>query len=371
MKKLGFGCMRLPLLDETNPASVDIKHVFQMVDTFLLRGFTYFDTAYTYHAMQSEAVVREALVKRHPREAFQLATKLPTMRLTCREDQERIFAEQLQKCGVSYFDYYLLHELGAHSYETAKKLDSFSFVRQKKAEGAIRRIGFSFHDSAQLLDEILTEHPEMEFVQLQINYLDWDNESIQSRKCWEVARRHSKPVIVIEPVKGGTLANVPKAAEQLFFRCRPDRSIASWAIRFAASLDNVMMVLSGMSTLEQLMDNLSYMEQFEPLSEKEHAVIRQAAAMLLRSVAIPCTACRYCLDECPAHLPIPQFFALYNAEQQALNQSFSTQQAYYSNLTRSNGRASDCLGCKKCEASCPQHIHVADWMKAVANTFDH
>ena len=248
-----------------------------MVDTFLEHGFTYFDTAYMYHEFQSEKIVRAALVERHDRSAFTLATKLPTMFLKAEGDQERIFAEQLEKCGVDYFDYYLLHNLNVANYRKVCRFDSFAFAARMKAEGKIRHVGFSFHGSAQLLDEILTKHPEMEFVQLQINYLDWESEWVQSRRCYEVAVKHKKPVIVMEPVKGGTLAKVPKNAEKLFRDREPELSVPSWAIRFAASLDNVMMVLSGMSTLEQMEDNLSYMEDFRPLTEEEKKLTAQVA----------------------------------------------------------------------------------------------
>ena len=267
--KLGFGCMRLPLLREDDFAAVDTAQVERMVDLFLERGFTYFDTAYMYHDFKSETVMREVLVRRHDRASFTLASKLPTMFLKKEGDQERIFAEQLEKCGVDYFDYYLLHNLNVSHYENVRRFDSFAFARRLKAEGRIRRLGFSFHDRADLLDEILTAHPETEFVQLQINYLDWDNESIQSRKCYEVARRHGKPVVVMEPVKGGTLARLPEEAERLLHEVRPDLSPAAWAIRFAASLEGVMMVLSGMSSLEQLRENTGFMQHFEPLDERE------------------------------------------------------------------------------------------------------
>ena len=248
--KLGFGMMRLPLIEPENDRAVDMRQVERMVDAFIEWGFTYFDTAYMYHDFTSECVAREALVKRHARDSFTLASKLPTMFLKKEDDQERIFGEQLVKCGVDYFDYYLLHSLNGTNYATAERLGSFAFVARKKAEGRIRHVGFLFHDRAELLDEILTAHPETEFVQLQINYLDWDNESIQSRMCYEVARRHGKQVVVMEPVKGGALARVPAEAERLFRDLRPDLPPASWAIRYAASLDGVMMVLSGMSSLD-------------------------------------------------------------------------------------------------------------------------
>ncbi len=373
MKKLGFGCMRLPITDQNNQTSVDFQQFCDMVDSFIEQGFTYFDTAYMYHDFKSEEFVREALVKRHSRDSFTLATKMPTMFLKKEEDLERIFNEQLEKCGVEYFDYYLLHNLNAINYPIAEKFDAFDFIMKKKAEGKIKHIGFSYHDNAELLEEILTKHPEVDFVQLQINYLDWNSEGIQSGKFYNVATKHNKPVVVMEPIKGGTLINIPDEAKTLLTETDPNLSIASWAVRFAASLDNVMVVLSGMSNFEQLKDNTSYMREFKPLNEKEQEVIKKVTDVITKSIAVPCTACRYCVKGCPKNIEIPTYFSLYN-EEMRMNKDkklpFTPQTVYYANYIKSYGKASDCVACHQCEKSCPQHIKIVDMLKKVAEAFE-
>jgi predicted aldo/keto reductase-like oxidoreductase len=368
MKKLGFGLMRLPLTNEEDQTSINQELLNQMVDYFLAQGFTYFDTAYRYHKGLSELATRKALVERHPRESYQLADKMPTFFVTKHEDYERFFNEQLEKCGVSYFDYYLLHTLGVKNYANTLEHGGFEFIDKMKKEGKIRHAGFSFHDKAEVLDRILTEHPEMEFVQLQINYIDWEHETIESRKCYELAVKHQKPIIVMEPVKGGALANVPEEAEKLFKAYHPEMSVASWAVRFAASLDHVFMVLSGMSDLEQMVDNISYMQDIVPLNEDEKAIIDQAAQIINSSIAIPCTACGYCVEGCPQKIAIPDYFALYNNVKRF--RLVPAHRTYYSNFIENYGKAGDCIGCKQCEEHCPQHLKIVENLQEVSRIFD-
>lgn len=365
MKKLGFGFMRLPLKDKEDMESINIEELCEMVDYFLKEGFTYFDTAYPYHKGLSEAALKEALTKRYPRESYILADKMPTFIVKSPEDYKRIFNEQLEKCGVEYFDYYMLHNLGAVNYKNTLKHGGFEFIKEVKNSKKAKHIGFSFHDSAELLDEILTKYPEMEFVQLQINYVDWESHSIQSKKCYEVARKHNKPVIVMEPVKGGSLANVSDEIKSMFEEKNKDMSPASWAVRFAASLEGVMMVLSGMSDINQIKDNTSFMKDFTKLDNDELRLINTAGEIINSNTAIPCTACQYCVDDCPKKIPIPKYFTIYNQLKQFGNTIIN--RLYYLNVSNTNGmgKASECIGCRQCEKHCPQHIEIIEALKNV------
>ncbi len=366
-KKLGFGLMRLPMLDGE---TVDIETTSQMVDEFLARGFTYFDTAWMYCNFKSEEATKEALVKRHPRDSYTLATKLHAGFIKTKEDRDKVFNEQLRKTGVDYFDYYLLHDVGEDHYRIYNELDCFNWIMDKKEKGLVKKIGFSFHDNAELLDRVLTEHPEMEFVQLQINYLDWDSVGVQSRKCYEVATKHGVPVIVMEPVKGGTLAKVPSTVEDLFKNYAPDMSVPSWAIRFAASLDNVFMVLSGMSDMAQLKDNTDYMADLKPLTDEEKEIIKKAVEILNSNIAVPCTGCAYCVDGCPMKINIPKCFSLLNADLQEIKEKGWTPQGeYYDRMTQTSGKASDCIACGQCEGMCPQHLPIIEDLKMVVKHF--
>ncbi len=372
MKKLGFGLMRLPLTDSEDETSIDMPQLCKMVDTFLERGFTYFDTAYMYHKYKSETAIREALVKRHPRDSFTLATKLPVMKLENKDHQVRVFEEQREKCGVDFFDFYLMHNLNRRDYDAVQEYNCFGFAEKLLNEGKIKHLGFSFHDTADMLDRILTDHPNVDFVQLQINYLDWENPKVQSRKCYETAIKHGKKVVIMEPVKGGVLAQLPKDAETLLKERDPDMSSASWAIRYAASLPNVMVVLSGMSSLSQLNDNTSYMSDFKKLTDEEMSFLRDKVAGAIRtSHHVPCTACRYCVDGCPMGIPIPNYMELYNIQyrgkylrtgENAVNE--------YTALEDKGAKPSDCVQCRSCERSCPQHIEISEILKDVTALFD-
>ena len=372
-KKFGFGLMRLPLLDPNDDASVDVEQVKEMVDLFISRGFTYFDTAIMYNGFASQRVAKEAIVDRYPRDRFTLATKLHSAFFNSFEERDKIFNEQLEQTGAGYFDYYLIHGVESSNYPKYEQFDCFRWLLDKKAQGLVKHAGFSFHDTPELLDKILTRYPEMEFVQMQLNYLDWESEWIQSHAVYEMAVKHGKPVIVMEPVKGGTLARLPAEAEQLLKAAEPELSIPSWAIRFAASQENVMMVLSGMSTVAQMKDNLSYMEDFKPLTAEEIALTHRAADIINARIAVPCTGCSYCTDGCPMRIPIPKYFSLYNEDmrEDMEKKGWTINFNYYENLAEHFGKASDCVACGQCEGVCPQHLPIIELMKKVSAHFEH
>lgn len=373
MKKLGFGLMRLPLLEGGSEDQIDIELMKKMTDLFMERGFTYYDTAYMYHRGMSERAFKEAVVERFPRECFTITDKMPMMMVQEEADLERLFNEQLERTGAGYFDYYWLHNLNRRSYETAVRTNAFAFVQKKMEEGLVKHLGFSFHDNAELLDRILTEHPETEIVQLQINYLDWNDPFVQSGKCYDVAVKHGKLITVMEPVKGGKLAALPEEAMEKLRAIDPEASPASFAIRFVASLPNVFMVLSGMSNLAQMEDNSSFMQEFNPLTEEEKEVLKECADIIRRSKAVPCTACRYCTEGCPMQIPIPDYFVLYNnvLENPGSDWTLQGNRRNYARLQDTGaGKASECLGCGLCEAACPQHINIPELMPKLAEVLE-
>ncbi len=366
-RKLGFGCMRLPVISGDSD-QIDEAAFCRMTDTFLEQGFRYFDTAYPYHNGKSEEAVRRCLVERYARDRFLLADKMPVWLTKEYGDYQKIFDEQLARCGVSWFDFYLLHALGKERAAETEKSGGFDFVKKMKEEGKIRHIGFSFHDTADVLDEILQRHPEMEFVQLQINYYDWESAGVQSRRCYETAVKHGVPVIVMEPVKGGTLAQLTGEPARIFCELDEKASPASYAIRYAASLPEVVLVLSGMSDEGQLEENTSYMREFQPLSGEEQCAVGRVVGELEKLPVIPCTKCRYCTDGCPEKIRIPDLFDDYNLSVQ-FGVSERNRRSYQMH-TGQNGKAGDCIRCGRCEEQCPQHLKIRELLEKVAETFE-
>ena len=359
--KLGFGLMRLPMLGD----QVDLEQTKEMVDKFLAAGFTYFDTAYGYLDGKSEAAAREALVNRYPRDKFQLATKLPAWAGPQTAQQARdMLTTSLKRTGAGYFDFYLLHNLGDERTAAFDRFGIWDYVLEQKAKGVLKHVGFSFHDKAEELDRLLTLHPEMEFVQLQVNWADWDSPSIQSAKCMEVARKHGKPVIIMEPVKGGSLAALPQQVSRIMTQADPNASLSSWAIRFAASQPQVITVLSGMSNIAQMEDNIATMKHFAPLNQAQLQVIAQAQAALAAIPSVPCTGCQYCVKGCPAGVAIPGIFKALNNLLIFGNREGAL--GNYSWETRHGGVASKCVACGQCESVCPQHIPIIQRLKEAA-----
>lgn len=353
--KLGLGLMRLPKKD----GKIDIETSCRMVDESLKNGFYYFDTAYVYDAGDSECAVKPLLTDRYPREQFCLATKLPAWELKTKEDRDRLFNIQLERTGAGYFDFYLLHALSEDKISIYEDLDCFNWMQEKKAQGLIRHAGFSFHDTPEVLDDLLTKHPEVEFVQLQINYADWENKDVQSRGVYEVARKHGKPIIIMEPVKGGNLAALREDVGQPMKEARPEASYASWAMRFAASHEGILTVLSGMSNEEQMADNIATMKDFEPLNEKEQKIIAEVVENMNKIPTIPCTGCSYCVEGCPQSIKIPNMMNYLNSYR-VYGYTPGMERAYLGALEEGSGKPSDCVQCGQCESVCPQHLSIIE-----------
>lgn len=366
MNKTGFGFLRLPRLDQNDETSVDYELLNQLVDTYLSLGGTYFDTAYTYLGGVSEEALRKSLVERHPRESFRIATKLPGYKVKSYDECWEYFDVQAKRCGIDYFDVYMLHWLNNKNYALAEQYDEFRFLRELKATGKAKEIGFSYHDGPELLDQILTAHPEVDIILIQVNYLDWNSNALRAKELYETGAKHGKKIRIMEPVKGGNLVNLPKDAEKLLTDFHPDHSLASWAIRFASSLEHVDIVLSGMNSMEQIYDN---MRDFEPISEEERNILEQAANMIRSNTAIPCTGCNYCAPNCPMNIPIPRYFSMYNDYKRNPGDMWKMKPVYVE-ITQKFSPASACIGCTSCERNCPQKLEITAFLKDVKEAFE-
>ena len=371
MTKLGMGMMRLPLLDENDQTSIDLEQVNKMVDVFMDARFNHFDTAFIYHEGAGEPAFKKSVVDRYPRESYKIATKLPLFVITEESQLEPLFAQQLENTGVEYFDYFMLHNVSGFTETAWKNVDLYSFIRKKKEEGFIKHIGISTHGNAEFLEEILLEHPELEFVLLQINYLDWEDDAIESRKCLEVAKKYNKEIMIMEPYKGGFLADVPEEAEKLLKEKNPDKSIVSWAMRFAANL-GASVVLTGASNIEQLENNIEEFNNADPLSDDELKLLKEVSEIINSNITVDCTKCRYCVDACPEEIDIARVFDLYNKHKLLEKDDWTQFGNAYLNYSKLDGVgiASDCVECESCIEECPQQINIPHVLKDVAETFE-
>lgn len=361
-KNFGFGCMRLPM----NGGNVDYEQFSLMIDTFMENGFNYFDTAHGYIGGKSETAIRDCLASRYPRDSFILTNKLTDDYFKTNEEIRPFFESQLKACGVDYFDFYLMHAQDKRNYEKYKKCRAYETALELKNEGKIKHFGISFHDKAQVLDRILSEYPQIEVVQIQFNYADYNDPSVEGRLCYEVCRKHNKQIIVMEPVKGGSLVKLPDGAKRVLDELKGG-SAASYAIRYAASFEGVFMVLSGMGNMDMMLDNVGYMKDFKPLCEQEYKAIDRVCEILSGLDTIPCTACRYCTAGCPQNIDIPSLFSCLN-DKKVWNDW--NPDVYYEIHTQNGGKAKDCIGCGKCEISCPQHLEIRKLLALVSKEFD-
>ena len=367
--KFGFGCMRLPLTDENNPSSVDQELFNQMVDRYMEKGFNYFDTSYAYHGGTSETAIRKAVVERYPRESFQICDKMPTWALTSEEDNDKFVNEMLERLAIDYFDVFFIHNINVPWLKLAEKCNTFEYIKKMKENGVARKIGFSFHDDSKLLKKVLDKYGDfLDIAQLELNYLDWDDPSIEARKCYELCVEHGLDVYVMEPLKGGVIVNLPDEIKNDFEEFNPDKSIASFAIRFCASLDSVKMVLSGMSKMSDLDDNIDTYENFEPLTDNESEFLENMALKLREKVAVPCSECGYCIDACPEMIPIPEYFNIYNTSK---NQPQSNiYRLYYDKLGDEKVPASECTYCGTCIEHCTQKIDIPEELEKLCEHFE-
>lgn len=367
-EKFGFGCMRLPQTDENDPTKVDQELFNQMVDVYMEKGFNYFDTSYAYHNGVSEVAIRKAVVERYPRESFKICDKMPTWALTSEEDNDKFVNEMLERLGIDYFDVFFIHNINVPWYNLAEKANTFEYVKKMKENGIVKKIGFSFHDNSSLLSEVLDKYGDIfDIVQLELNYLDWEDKAIEAHKCYDLCVEHGLDVYVMEPLKGGVIVNPPKEIENDFKEFNPDKSIASFALRFCASLEHVKIVLSGMRNMDDLLDNCDTFENFEVLSDEESKFLEKMADKLHSKLAVPCSECGYCVDACPEMIPIPEYFSLYNKSK---NQPESNiYRNYFDKLADEKVPADDCTYCGTCIDYCTQHIDIPEELEKVCEHF--